>query len=402
MRYTASLLTAVAVLPATNAIAFGGPAPTNTSPQRELDGWTPKPTNGPTVAELRKRQTNYYPEVCGWVDGIFESAVSCQEGQTCMLYTTVESGTTGGMAGCCTAGDTQNCGWAYSCIDRDNYSANCDSSCSADDFVRKCTSAAMPYCVTWAYASDSVYDYGCGSDAQDTFQTIWQEATDTESTYTTSMSLPTVSNNAVSFADMATESSSAVSTSTEAPAATSSAPAEEKKKSNAPLIGGIVGGVGGVALLIAGGVIFFCMKKNKDKKKAALANQANNQPALSSQQPPQMQQAPTPGPEQGYFGQDQKINHEYGMQSPVSNPSTPAPPYAQPYYANSPVVPPMPMQSPQPYQVPGPANGAHQLDSQPYQPSGPANGAVQLDSISVTPAKAAGAGPAVYEMDSGK
>lgn len=58
----------VAALPAVNAVAFGGPAPTGTSPKYVLGGMTPKPTNGPSVFELRKRQS-LSPQLCGWIDG---------------------------------------------------------------------------------------------------------------------------------------------------------------------------------------------------------------------------------------------------------------------------------------------------------------------------------------------
>jgi hypothetical protein len=62
-------LAVAALLPVVNGVAFGGPAPTDTIPA--LDGITPKPTVGPSINELRKRQTNLNPETCGWVDGDF-------------------------------------------------------------------------------------------------------------------------------------------------------------------------------------------------------------------------------------------------------------------------------------------------------------------------------------------
>jgi hypothetical protein len=68
MKYSATLLGLVATFPAARGIAFGGVAATATSPGR-VDGTTPKPTNGPSVAELRRRQTSSDQEICGWVDG---------------------------------------------------------------------------------------------------------------------------------------------------------------------------------------------------------------------------------------------------------------------------------------------------------------------------------------------
>jgi hypothetical protein len=63
-----SLVGAV-LLPVVKGVAFGGPAPTEDT--RALDGITPKPTLGPSINELSKRQTNLNPETCGWVDGDF-------------------------------------------------------------------------------------------------------------------------------------------------------------------------------------------------------------------------------------------------------------------------------------------------------------------------------------------
>lgn len=69
MKYQ-SVFSLVAALPAAHAVAFGGPVPTDKSPNRAFDGMTPRPTNGPSINELRKRQSNLFsPEVCGWVDG---------------------------------------------------------------------------------------------------------------------------------------------------------------------------------------------------------------------------------------------------------------------------------------------------------------------------------------------
>lgn len=71
MKQSNILVSLVAALPAVHGIAFGGPVPTATSPERALDGTNPKPTKGPSVSELRKRQSNLFPETCGWVDGDF-------------------------------------------------------------------------------------------------------------------------------------------------------------------------------------------------------------------------------------------------------------------------------------------------------------------------------------------
>lgn len=69
MKYSAAIVGLIAALPAVQGIAFGGPAPTDTSPERAQNGINPVPTKGPSVSELKRRQTNFYPETCGWVDG---------------------------------------------------------------------------------------------------------------------------------------------------------------------------------------------------------------------------------------------------------------------------------------------------------------------------------------------
>jgi hypothetical protein len=62
------LLSLVAALPAVYGVAFGGPEPTAVGPDRALDGMSPKPTKGPSLNELRKRQTGSWA-TCGWLDG---------------------------------------------------------------------------------------------------------------------------------------------------------------------------------------------------------------------------------------------------------------------------------------------------------------------------------------------
>jgi len=69
MKYASSLphFVALTVIPMVNGIAFGGPEPTvfGAFPAREAK---PIPTKAPTIADLRKRQSNLYTETCGWID----------------------------------------------------------------------------------------------------------------------------------------------------------------------------------------------------------------------------------------------------------------------------------------------------------------------------------------------
>jgi cbb3-type cytochrome oxidase subunit 3 len=272
-----------------------------------------------------------------------------------------------GMAGCCGGGDTQNCGWASACVNYQNYvGGNCGTNCILNTLIRKCTNVASPYCVTWTYPSDGIADYGCDDTSTNTIYTIRQTAKDTAGG-TTSTRLPTAAAGAVNI-----------------PTGSSSNTTNHKvaKKLAIGAIIGIVVAVLAIFFFVAVGVFMFMKKKKKQKQIAAnaqiVADMQANGPQASYQQPPpppQQMQHPTPMQNQssqptgnGYFAPpnqqpgEQKFNphnsvHEYAM-TPISNPTTPAPMYAQPY--GSP-APPMPQQYTAQYQAP--ANGAHEIPS---------------------------------------
>ncbi|KAL5407640.1 hypothetical protein PMIN06_007467 [Paraphaeosphaeria minitans] len=369
------LLAGMAALPSVYGIAFPAPSPTVANPaEKVFIGWTPqttpKPRHAPAI-KFDKRQTDYIsrdPGLCGWVEFGASSLACPGTGLTCALYT---SGT-GGMAGCCDSSDTQNCNWVNSCVNYDAWTKkSCDAACQRNTFVRKCTSAASPYCVTWTYPSDGVADYGC-ADYNSGVVTVEQSSTDfvDESSYW--ITLPTLSGDAVTGWDgeASTVESPLFSTSEDLsssdPDATNTPsgngngstpePQTPKKKTSVGLIAGAAVGGLVVLFLIGAAIIFVCVKRRKAKQLA------NNQTIIAAQQsyqqPPHQPQthqeykpslpvpAQAPPPlaqqQQGYFPpQEQKVNYqthvtvqEQGLQSPViSNPPTPAPPYVQPYYA---------------------------------------------------------------------
>lgn len=344
------------------------------------------------------------------------------------------------MAGCCTASDRQDCGWASSCVDSSAYAGSgCGSNCRLDPLVRKCTRALAPYCVTWTYPSDGVSDYGCDSTSTNAISTVLLSASGLSRT--SSLRLPTVAANALA-------TSSARASSAYRPFATSSLGSGSYGGSGTSggtsytdtdsavrktlAIGTIIGIVIGVLTLlffVAIG-IFMCIKKKK--KNALIANNANiiasNQAFRPQSQfqpqgpPPPQAMSPAPS-NNGYFAppppqnmQEQKYNphasvSEYNM-TPISNPGSPPPPqYNQPYGA-----PPMqqqPQQQQQQYQYV--ANGAHEVaapvpqqsvspvqqqqNNVPMQPNaGPAppTGAHEVDAISA-PNAPGKTGP-VYEI----
>jgi hypothetical protein len=85
MKYSI-LSSLAAALPAAYGAAFGGPEPTPVSPDRGFGGMGPKPTKGPSMNELKKRQSSVDPETCGWVDADFCMLISC----SCELYLHIE------------------------------------------------------------------------------------------------------------------------------------------------------------------------------------------------------------------------------------------------------------------------------------------------------------------------
>jgi preprotein translocase subunit SecG len=263
----------------------------------------------------------------------------------------------------------------------------------------KCTNLVAPYCVKYTYPGEGVSDFGCDSTSANAALSIYQTATDYLGS-TTSTNLPTVAAGAL---NNPTGSSGGSGSSGNSGSSGTTTYRTTKK----PAIGAIVGiviAVLAVLFFIIIGIVM-CMKKKKKQKQIAANNelvanvQANRPQSEFQPLPPQQQQMqqgpsapmPTQSPQptlNGYFSppnqQDQKYNghtsvHEYG--SPISNSSTPAPAYVQPYMA--PNAPPMPQQQSGQYQQP--ANGAHEVPSPvPQQHTGqyqaPMNGAHEIPS----------------------
>ena len=297
-----------------------------------------------------------------------------------MLYTSSPFG----MAGCCEGTDVENCGWASSCIDARAYASNgCGTNCLLNSLIRKCTAATAPYCVTWSYANDRIYDYGCAANSDSSISTIFQTATDAFGA-TISMTLPTVAANAI-----------------DTDVINGSTTHKTAKRLAVGVIVGIVIVVLFVLFCIAIAILFCIKKKKKQRQIAASAQtmaavhatrpqsqypppqQQNQYPVPHQQQAPLQTQAqqqspfhpssdpqsPVPTTTSSHFAQgmhEEKPNahtsvHEYVM-TPISSPSTPVPVYSQPHG----VPPPMPVVSP--YQA---SPRAHEVDavSVPHAPN---------------------------------
>ncbi|KAJ4992542.1 hypothetical protein SVAN01_01925 [Stagonosporopsis vannaccii] len=379
MRSTSLLPGLLAVLPAVRGVAFASPSPTSTSLENVAAGISLKPTTPPSVEELRRRQTDSFPETCGWVDGIYSLAVKCPGAHTCMLYTEGA-----GMAGCCDSTNTVDCGWASSCMDAAEYmTSGCGSNCLLNTLVRKCTDSSLPYCATWTFPSGGVLGYGCVDYSDTSIATVLQHATD-DFGATTTMTLATATAN---------------------PAITDSANSKVRNTAKKLAIGVIVGIVV-VALFIVCCIAFgilFCVKRRRKQREIAASTQAMaavhatrppsqfppppvqqvyQYPTLQPQQAPQMHMqqpslfSPSVGPQSPVMNapsyipqgpQEEKPGaytsvQEYPVSPPVSSPSTPAPVYAQPQ-----AVPPSPMPVVSQYQV---ESQAHEVDavSMPHVP----------------------------------
>ncbi|KAF2273991.1 uncharacterized protein EI97DRAFT_141378 [Westerdykella ornata] len=314
------------------------------------------------------------------------------------------------MAGCCDGSDHQACGWASSCVDYDQYysSSACDADCRLNTFVRKCTRAAAPYCVTWTYASNDVKDFGCVETSSRSVETIYYSASDDLFSSFTSVSLLTLSEDDVvtdsaltsvssDLLDFTSDLSDILAFTTESDSAQETDPVAiggggggggKRKKKSKVSTGAIVGAaIAGIAFLFAVGsiILFFCLKAKRKRQPvenpAVGANavapppaaQFNPQMGEQGQVPPMM---PPPGPPQspppqhGYFSPgappppapyDQKVAYTYEqpVQSPAPSPPPPAPAYVAPYYAPTNGVPPTPTptQSPDPVVTRDPPTG---------------------------------------------
>ncbi|KAF3029161.1 hypothetical protein E8E12_000386 [Didymella heteroderae] len=357
MKRLSSVLGLALTAQGARSIAFSGPASTVAIAELATIGTSPKPTLAPSNEELKRRQTNINPETCGWVDGIYSLAVTCPDSRTCMLYTAGA-----GMAGCCDGTNTQDCGWATSCVDAAAYwASSCGSSCLLNTLIRKCTQTTAPHCVTFSYPSDNILYYGCDADSDSLISSVLQHATD-DVGGTTSMALPTITANPV-----ITDSNAGTTY-------------RKTKKIAVGLIVGIVVVALFVIFCIAIGILFFLKKKRKQRQIAASAQamaavQATRPepqcpPPQHTYQYPQQQQPPAqsqsyqpslfrpsidpPTTTSSYFPPGvhedkpgaQTTVHEYAVtpvsppiSPPISSPSTPAPVYAQPHG----VPPPMPV-----------------------------------------------------------
>ncbi|KAF2753609.1 hypothetical protein EJ05DRAFT_165831 [Pseudovirgaria hyperparasitica] len=346
MRVYAAYLGLVPAL--TQAAAFPGPLPTQYRVQKIQAGWNPKPTQAPSLELfMQRRDIGIDPNTCGWVDGQSDGAVQCPAGNTCMLYT---PDNIVGMAGCCSGGNLQNCGWNTGCVDQENYSTACnDPSCFNNPFIVLCTDSSAPFCVSWTYPGDQIQDHGCGTDAASTWQTVEKDistdgiTTSLDLTYVPEESVtgwraeeqstlyPTVTAGQSSQRSSRSSSTNALITGGSSNPNFDYSDRRSRVLSIGAIVGIVIGGISALAVII-GAIIFVFWDRRRKRRNAAAAQYNPTQSGFNNgtDSTSYMPQGPPPPMQQ--YGQSPPVVQEYYGQDNKSYPqASPQPQYAQPY-----------------------------------------------------------------------
>ncbi|KAF2457414.1 hypothetical protein BDY21DRAFT_25319 [Lineolata rhizophorae] len=255
-------LTLGGLIPAVRAIAYPGPAVTHVD--RILEGVFPNPTPAPAIdiSELRRRQNDAGDNTCGWQDNGL--ALTCGVSRTCMKYLPDNSV---GMAGCCTAGDYQDCGWSNQCLNSWDAQESCGSACYSNTFIRKCTASSAPFCVSWTYPFEQIQDYGCSDEPIDSWITISASSSGASSGR---VSLPVAPESSVtgwrSEDNPSSQCSSSSSCGTPTPPPS---PDDDDDTPVGAIVGGVVGGIGAIALVCLG--VWLCLRHKKKQPTATAA-----------------------------------------------------------------------------------------------------------------------------------
>ncbi|KAK4692670.1 hypothetical protein P7C71_g4577, partial [Lecanoromycetidae sp. Uapishka_2] len=289
--FYASLLFEIAVaMP--GLMPLNGPMPTPMGLMATA-GISPRPTEAPGFngipQELRRRQDVQYPPPlnwCGFVDGFYDTPLSCSVGLTCV--NSLEA------MGCCTA-TTGICTALYTtCL---NYGDTCGQACQLDPAIRKCADPATPYCGTYAFPGEtSLFD------CQVTSAPIYPVEF-LNDYYITAIGSTLASNSAsaslgaaVTSASSDIPSASATTNSFSGSTYNSDNTGNNNEGSSGGLspaaIHGIAVGVaiGGLAIIAI--IVFFCARARKRRRIARASRPNIPPPAMQQQGPPPAYQAP--------------------------------------------------------------------------------------------------------------
>ncbi|KAF1969562.1 hypothetical protein BU23DRAFT_237509 [Bimuria novae-zelandiae CBS 107.79] len=261
------------------AAIFAVPEPTFVTPA--VDGWNPAPTRAPRLGaiELLKRDEPWEAFMssgtCGFFDGASTSAYTCKQSSHVCATNTYH-----GNQGCCDPYEpAESCTVVTTCMPKSILSKSCDSDCSKDDFIAKCTASANPEC----YELQFVYTLGART-------TTMKEYGCTDTAITTTLPVTPHGYSAPGSGDT-TSSSSSSTLSMDSPTPTPT-PQQVTKgdahPNNTPaIIGGVIGGLALLSALIF--AIVFLILRDRRRKREALSlvpQQHHDWPASAPAPPP--------------------------------------------------------------------------------------------------------------------
>ncbi|KAK4151827.1 hypothetical protein C8A00DRAFT_16804 [Chaetomidium leptoderma] len=236
------------------------PRQTTASNHDGTNGWTPRPTDGPSMelarrrnqgAKLRRQEDNTWVDetTCGWRANTASEPFACPASYSCATNTNQVVG--------CTSSGAANPFFTV-CLD---YQAVQAGACeTVGPQTGCCMTKSLGECITYLWPGSTVKSmYRCYTERAvitmlDQPQSVIDEKTRTTSTPSTSSSQST------------SETSTTGSASAPAQETTGALPPASAGSSNntGAIVGGVVGGVAGLAI-IAGAIAFFLIRSRKKK-----------------------------------------------------------------------------------------------------------------------------------------
>jgi len=137
-------------------VPWDGAQPTGVHNVDDSQGWSPLPTDAPSVARngLLARQNS--PQICGFINADISSAIQCSAGYQCAINPFNSA------AGCCA--DPNDCAYHTECVPYMSMGA-CGPACQSNAFITRCTNAAYPYCFVKYFEVSGYYnaftEYDC-------------------------------------------------------------------------------------------------------------------------------------------------------------------------------------------------------------------------------------------------
>ncbi|KAF2864619.1 hypothetical protein BDV95DRAFT_294274, partial [Massariosphaeria phaeospora] len=144
-----------------SAAAFSAPTPLATLFAPAVDSWSPAPTPAPRFGAMEMFRREVGDNTCGFIGGNETSSITCPiSSQVCVTHSR------NGVHGCCDDADVAGCIIATACIPSSQISASCNSACSQDNLVTKCSASDAPHCYEWLFVYSStrtMTQHGCSA-----------------------------------------------------------------------------------------------------------------------------------------------------------------------------------------------------------------------------------------------